>query len=358
MAKIENSANLLDTLAQLSTRKCDEFKIKQLEQQTNFQKRAKSKAYNNSFVFDLIDLNTNLKKGYWQTYYCSNTILQDESKATARYCNQRWCLVCNRIRTAKIINGYKDEVGKFIEPQFVTLTIKNMPEAELRPSIDEMTKSLQDIRKNLKKTYGLNLKALRKYECTYNELANEFHPHFHLIVEGKQVAEKLVDLWLNKYPTANRVGQKIKKANQNSLPEIAKYFTKVITKESDYNPKALDIMFKAIKGKRTFQPIGIRKFVDENIEEIQSQEFILKEPQSEIWSYIRKLFDWVSSQGECLSGYMPTEAEMEIINGAYKQKSNENRTNKKKSKSRKGSKRLYPIASRTKANQSRRVLLE
>ena len=47
-----------------------------------------------------------------------------------------------------------------------------------------MNDSLKDIRKNLKKTYGKTLKGLRKYECTYNKKSNEFHPHFHLIVDG------------------------------------------------------------------------------------------------------------------------------------------------------------------------------
>ena len=129
-------------------------------------------------MFDLIDLKSSLNKSYWQTFHCSKVILQEGKKITSRYCNQRWCLTCNRIRTAKMINGYSEPLSKFKEPQFVTLTIKNVKGVNLKASIELMNDSLKDIRKNLKKTYGKTLKGLRKYECTYNKKSNEFHPHF------------------------------------------------------------------------------------------------------------------------------------------------------------------------------------
>lgn len=319
----KNTTLLLDTLAQLSTSTHNCLTDKCLHQKESLQKRARAKAFTNSFIFDLIDLNTNLQKSYWSSYHCSSIILQDEKKITSRYCNQRWCLTCNRIRTAKMINGYKEPLAELKEPQFVTLTIPNVKAKVLKATIEEMNNSIKAIRKNLKKTYKINLKGLRKYECTYNEAENTFHPHFHLILEGKNQSEKLVELWLKKYPNAKKWCQKILPAHQDSIIELCKYFTKVISKDNDYNPKALDIMFRSAKGKRTFQPIGIKKIVSEDVEEISSQEIDFKEPRTGIWKYERDVFDWVESDGEMLSEYKPTEEDMKIIDNHYKKKHNE-----------------------------------
>ena len=337
--KVVNSANIsnnksnsvyLDTLAQLSTHLYNGLDDNTLRQKVLLQKRARSKAFTNSFIFDLIDLNTNLQKAYWSSYHCASIVLQDGKKISSRYCNQRWCLTCNRIRTAKMINGYKEPLAELKEPQFVTLTIPNIKAKYLKSTIEDMNTSLKAIRKNLKKTYNIELKGLRKYECTYNKKENSYHPHFHLILESKEASTKLIDLWLNKYPKASRKAQDLRPANEESIIELCKYFTKVISKDNDYNPKALDIMFRAAKGKRTFQPIGIKKTVSEDIEEIQAQEIDFKEPQVEIWQYERKYFDWVSSQGETLTEYKPTKEDYKVIKQDYKTKQND--TIKKRTK--------------------------
>lgn len=321
---LSGSKSLLNvhTLAQLSTttqktlvdnklQECDNLKL-------GLQKRARAKAFTYSYLFDLIDLKSSLNKSYWLTYRCSSVILQDDNKISSRYCNQRWCLVCNRIRTAKIINGYKSEIDKFSDPHFLTLTIPNVKAKDLPTAIVSMNKTIRDITKNAKKTYNTRIKALKKYECTYNNKTDEYHPHFHLIVNDKTTGELMLSLWLDKYKSADIKGQDLREADNSSLVELCKYFTKVISKETDYNPKALDTMFKAVKGKRTFQPIGIKKQVSEEVEEIQQQEIDFKAPAKEIYVYEKDVYDWVSSSGECLSEYIPTANDLRVINEEYK----------------------------------------
>ena len=317
--------DFLDTLAQLSTNECKGLNFNKLDQKffsqdkdkINLQKRARAKAFTNSYLFDLIDLKSPLQKSYWNTYYCSKTILQEGKKISSKYCNNRWCSTCNRIRTAKMINGYAGSIESFKDAQFVTLTIPNVKARDLSLAIDEMNNSLRAITKNLKKTYNIRLRALRKYECTYNNRTNEYHPHFHLIVDGLDSSIKLVDLWLNRFKKADIKGQDISKADSTSLIELCKYFTKIIAKDNDYNPKALDIMFRAVKGKRTFQPIGIKKDVSEDVDEIQSQIIEFKEPQEQIWGFESDAYDWVSPDGELLSGYTPTDKDLKVINKIY-----------------------------------------
>jgi len=320
-----NSVLNLDTLAQLSTKDCNELNYNKLDEKfftvdadkINLQKRARAKSFTNSYLFDLIDLKSPLHKSYWNTYHCSKTILQDGQKISSRYCNNRWCLTCNRIRTAKMINGYTSSIESFKESQFVTLTIPNVKAKDLRVAVDEMNDGLRAITKNLYKTYKIRLRALRKYECTYNNKTNEFHPHFHLIVDGLDTSKRLVELWLNRFSKADAKGQDISKADSTSLVELCKYFTKIIAKDNDYNPKALDIMFRAVKNKRTFQPIGIKKDISEDIDEIQSQTIEFKEPQQQIWGFELDAHDWVSADGELLSEYSPTKQDLKVINKIY-----------------------------------------
>lgn len=311
----------LDTLAQLVTLSPNHNNTKELQDKNNprlnLQKRARAKAFTNSYLFDLIDLKSPLNKSYWNTFHCSKTILQEGAKITAKYCNNRWCLTCNRIRTAKMINGYHSSIQDFKEPQFVTLTIPNVKAKDLKASIEQMNKGLMNCRRNLKKTFKIDLKALRKYESTYNKRTNTYHPHFHLIVDGLGASNELVNQWLKQFPTADIKAQDVRQATENSLVELCKYFTKIIARDSDYNPKALDIMFRAVKGKRTFQPIGIKKYVSEDIEEIQGQEIDFISPRNEIWGYECSVKDWSTADGELLSEYTPTKEDLKIINKDY-----------------------------------------
>jgi hypothetical protein len=117
---------LLDTLAQLVT----DHPLKSLETLT---RRAKAKFITSGLIFPLIDLNSDLKKSYWLTWHCTSVLLQDGQKITSRYCNNRWCIVCNRIRTAKMIKNYYPVIKSEIQDgYFVTLTIPNVQGQRLK----------------------------------------------------------------------------------------------------------------------------------------------------------------------------------------------------------------------------------
>ena len=283
----------------------------QLEQET-YKKRAKSKSITNAIVFKLIDLKSPMEHSYWLSWRCNKTLIQQGEKITTRFCNQRWCLQCNRIRTAKQINGYKEPISKLKETQFVTLTIPNVQPKELKLAIEQMNDSLKKIRKNLLKTYKLKLKGLKKVECTYNPQRNDYHPHFHLIIEGKKEAEHLVSLWLKQYPTADIKGQDIRPAKEDSLLELCKYFTKVVNKDQFY-PKQMDIIFRAMKGKRTFQPIGLKRIVSEEVEDQISQEQSFIAPQNEIFCWEQEAMDWISASGEIVADFTPTDRHKDYI---------------------------------------------
>ena len=74
--------------------------------------------------------------------YCAETIMTDEiGKVTTTYCKNRWCQTCNRIRTARLINGYLPQIKELFQPVFVTVTLPTVGGKELKPRIEEMEKA-------------------------------------------------------------------------------------------------------------------------------------------------------------------------------------------------------------------------
>ena len=239
-------------------------------------KRAKAKYSQKDLMRYMVKMDTPFAEKYENTLNCSCIIEQQGNVLTSRYCKQRWCKICNRIRTAKLLNGYSSVILEMNEPQFVTLTVQNVVIDKLHSTIKEMLKTvklIQDLRR--KKNIPL-LKCIRKLECTYNATENTYHPHFHFIVEGINHAKELLSAWCNRYPDhiVNIKGQDIREATKPI--ELFKYFAKLTAKhESDtfsvigdkvvrneyHYPEALDLIFRTIENFRVIQTMGGIKMV-------------------------------------------------------------------------------------------------
>ncbi len=287
----------LDTLAQLRKNIIDKL-----------DKRAKSKYITLGYLLDLIDLKSELEKSYWNTYHCVKELIYDaeKSKLTGKYCNNRWCLVCNRIRTGKLINGYFAELSKFEKKYFVTLTIPNVPGEHLKTSVKGMKKTFRQIL-DVGRKRKMILNGIRKMECTYNFKKENFHPHFHLIVDGKEQAEFIVSEWLNRYSTANRKAQDIRIADENKIRELFKYFTKIVSKQKEQDKflypvfiKPLDVMNISFRGMRVFQSFGKVKSQSEDVDSIQAEN-LDSIFEGNIWEWVQDQSDWVSEYGELLT---------------------------------------------------------
>lgn len=298
-----NSSILLDTLAQPSEKYQSTIKT--------LAKRAGAKWLQRALILQLIELNSPLKKSYWNTWHCSNILLQEGKKIITKYCNNRWCPVCNRIRTAKLINGYLPEFKKMVDPRYVTLTFPNVSGPELRGAFLRMVQEFNRIRKVL--VYqGIKINAIRKLECTHNELNDTYHPHYHLILEGKEIGDALIKEWLLRYPEAEDWCQTNIRADESTLIELCKYSAKLFTKSQtgkengltviSVNPRALDVIYQAMYRIRTLQSMGWIKKVSEDIEELDSQVIEDIQEGTDVWTWEQDASDWVNSSGEFLTG--------------------------------------------------------
>ena len=272
-------------------------------------KRARSKYMTAEITNNLRKLDSTLQKSYVNSFFCASILQQTGQKITSKYCNNRWCLVCNRIRTAKLISGYKEVLKSLLDKQFVTLTIPNVSGEDLHEIIRNLISNFISLKTTFKKR-RTPIIGIRKLEVTYNPIRRDFHPHFHLVIENGQVARDIVTEWLKRHPTATDKAQDIRPADENSIMELFKYFTKIVTKGALYY-EPLDTIFRSMAGLRVFQAMGVKKDISEDIEELQAEIYKDLEAREAIWTWIET--DWIDKEtGECLTGYSP-DAQLKYI---------------------------------------------
>ena len=291
-------------------------------------KRARAKYYSAGVAGGLYMLDSPLKKSYGTTFYqCAETLEQNGTKVTSRYCGHRWCVVCNRIRTANLIKGYEVPLSRLEDLQFVTLTVPNVEANDLRETIERMINQVKAIQNMFQKRQqrglqGWQLVGLRKLESTHNAQTGKFHPHFHFLISGKEAAKGLQAEWLRRVETATYKAQDVRKAGKGSEKELFKYFAKMVTKVDGKRVtllEPLDIIFQAMRGLRVFQPMGGLKKVSEEIEELKAVEVAGIEAVEETAYWKWDSSDWVNTEtGEARTGYMPSEQAEELNSNIFK----------------------------------------
>lgn len=267
--------------------------------QNPFKNRQLSKALTKSINGKLCYLDSEIHKDYQAAYYCNDFLFQDGKKVVAQYCRKRNCIVCARVKAAKLMSGYAEPILALPDLFLVTLTTPNVKAENLRSEIDYMYKAIRKISDNIRKNYKSHkLKGFRKLEITFNDRTVEFNPHYHIIVSGQVTANLVLDQWLNQFSKADLKGQDIKRIKDGKgLLEVFKYVTKAIVKDT-FNAKALDQMYKAIKGVRTYQAMGIKKVKDTDVKPYESTEITHRSERVDVWKWCNKKKDWYTIEGE------------------------------------------------------------
>jgi plasmid rolling circle replication initiator protein Rep len=207
-----------------------------------------------------------------------------------KYCNSRSCFICNRIRSAKMINGYLEPLKQLAEQEpdkqldFITLTLPNCKNEELREVITKMFKDFQNIIRTLNEKKGYNVSGLRVLETTYNKKDNDYHPHFHIIA-NKNIGELIVAEWLKRNKEAKLYGydyklkkmvrlQVVKKITPttDSLLEVFKYCTKFFDDDKLADIVAIDNILVAMSGKVITRKFGKELKKVEISEEVEQED--------------------------------------------------------------------------------------
>ncbi len=293
---------------------------------TPLRNRARRKYLTDGLMQGLSRIDSPLRHAYASTARCASELVQDGVRVQGKYCRQRWCLVCNGIRTAKLISAYLPEMASWPEPHFVTLTVPNVAGPQLHAATRKMLATMPRLARAIRRTDGLELRAVRKLETTYSPRRRDYHPHLHLIVSNGPAADALVRRWLVAFPAADIKAQDVRRCEGlGAMKELFKYFTKLVVKGLDGErtapaPLVLDTMFKAVKGLRTFQPMGFvcrtKISPDDEALELDAGTISPIAPDSRgviLWRWIGE--DWLDyGSGELLSGFTPTPAMCELVN--------------------------------------------
>lgn len=323
---------LLDTLAQLGkkcTNPCHKSEVDidiafdagtNIADKKSLLKRARRKYFSGNFSLRLIDAaKTNprsvLLKSYWNTFHCARQLqVCADGTVKGHYCKNRWCLVCNSIRTAQLIHAYQPILDEWDDKYMVTLTVPNCKGLDLKNTLEYMYYYFTQCKDVFKKR-KVKFVGVRKLECTYNAVTNEYHPHFHIIVRGKDVAHTLKDEWLKRIRYALPWCQDVTKANTDSSMELFKYFSKVISKtgkssigkdRSIVYADAQDYIFNAVRRKRVFQPFGFKANTAKTDEDDKDE--ITKSDVIAIAEWDTDFHDWFRDDtGEALTNYSPGE---------------------------------------------------
>lgn len=229
-----------------------------------------SKAISLSLMY--YNKSSKLIKAYKNSIYCAETLLTNEvGKIYTTYCKNRWCLICCRIKTARLINAYLPQLQALFQPVFVTLTLPTIKGEDLVNRIEEMEKQWRLIYKKskqakYKKKHSI-FKGIRKAECTIRP-NGYYHYHFHFILDSWAKGEWLIGQWLHYRKDADRKAQDIRFANEFSFRELFKYAFKAEVKiDNKTNAERYDLVFNALRGKKILFPFGGIKAIEEDFDE-------------------------------------------------------------------------------------------
>jgi len=246
--------------------------ITRKEHTRTLEKRAQSKYFTHALGLGLLKAcrgSGSCANGYRRTLQCSGEIhVMPDGRAVSNYCKNRWCIVCNRIRTAVTIKKYSPILSTWSDAYFVTLTVRNVTGNELGRAVSDMVSTFQKIAGTLKKRAqrgkGAKFVGVRKFECTANAGRDDYHPHFHIIVRGEANAHALRRAWLNaNLGYARSVAQDVRKADVNKSIELFKYVSKLVVKIEGGSARGVyadmqNVIFESIRGIRTLQSFGFK----------------------------------------------------------------------------------------------------
>jgi hypothetical protein len=147
------------------------------------------------------------------------------------------------------------------------------------------------------------VQGLWKIETTFNLIMSNYHPHNMWVVDGEVIANEIKDIWCELNPTANPKAQEVVPITKTkeSLEEVIKYTIKpTIDQEGDqvkrYPINSLDIMYTAITGLRTLQPLGNfgrgGKDTEKEVIETTAKTYSFLENKEGVWDWDYKDKDW------------------------------------------------------------------
>lgn len=203
----------------------------------------------------------------------------------AEFCRDRLCPMCQwrkSLVTFHQLSEIMDRVdadhpNEFI-PIFLTLTMKNVPSAELGAAITRILQAWSRMmnKSNRRKPWRVTAGWFRSLEITYNPDTAEWHPHIHAILlvpaDYFTDADKYIDhdAWVAEWRRALRADydpsvdvRTIKAERAHAVAEVSKYAVKpgewVNLDDADGTDERVGLLAVELKGRRLTAFGGVMK---------------------------------------------------------------------------------------------------
>lgn len=202
---------------------------------------------------------------------CNNQFgVYEDGEVYGNFCRQRICPQCQRrlsLKTYALLQKVvKTTSGRWL---MMTLTVRNVKAFQLDKTISRMFLKFSTMwREELKTRFDGCFRAL---EVTYNAERNDYHPHFHCLINVSDdyfTSEKylkqssLVDIWRSYWCRGSDGGADLRVIDdeEKGVAEVAKYAVKPFDfNDEETAVKILDELFTTLRSRRLTQTYGTVK---------------------------------------------------------------------------------------------------
>jgi hypothetical protein len=175
-------------------------------------------------------------------------------RIAASYCHDRFCRPCSNARSNLAAMNLLSRLGG-AQHRFVTLTLKSTTES-LCSLVDKLYKSFRRLRSHTlwqQKVDG----GAAFLEIKWNQNRQRWHPHLHLIVEGRYLPKELLrSAWHKVTGNSFIVDIKLIHSKEHTARYVAKYASKPLSSTFLNRPDRLEEAIVALRGTRLALTFG------------------------------------------------------------------------------------------------------
>lgn len=206
-------------------------------------------------------------------------------KVAGSACHDRFCQPCGRERAARIAANVLDKIdGDRV--RFVTLTVRNR-EGTLGAGLAALRDGFKLIRRS---SFWRNhvRGGVAFLEVKYNEQNDRWHPHFHCLVQGKYLPQKVLSAeWQRCTRDSPVVDVRLASGAECVTKYVTKYASKPLNTTFSRSSRHLDEAVKCLYGVRLATTFGSWRGVA-----------LIGDPDPEGWTPIGSLDTWLQRAAE------------------------------------------------------------
>lgn len=208
-------------------------------------------------------------------------------KVIANHCMDRFCVTCGGLRGWKVRTALAERMkGKTL--RLITLTLSGKG-ASLADLLDKLYRNFKALRQTELWENSVD-GGCAFLEVKWNPKANRWHPHLHLITEGRFVPQdQLSNLWHALTKDSFIVDVRRIKNSENTAGYVTKYVTKPLNTSIKRIPLRLDEAIVAMKARRFVFCFGT--WYGTALNEIENDELFDAAADAAVWTSIGRLSD-------------------------------------------------------------------